>query len=285
MKLGLKTQIQVGVFVTLGFITLTVGIIVLGGGKSLFRSYTPYHTHFEAVDGLINGAKVLLGGIRVGSVNGVAFDEEQRSIRIDFTVQEDYSKWIRADSKISIATQGVLGDKYLSINMGTLDQSLIPEGGKIQTEKTGGLTSFFEDSEPLLQSLTKIAKSLENILGRLESNKRSDRLFEGLAKTSKNLGVITDQLKADLNDGKLGKAMGHLEGILRKVDEGEGSVGALINDPALYNDIKLLVGGVNRNRIVRNLVRQTIKEREEEAEEVRKEEEAKLRGKAPASNP
>lgn len=45
-----------------------------------------------------------------------------------------------------------------------------------------------------------------------------------------------------------------LESILRKIDEGDGSLGALLNDPTLYEDIKLLVGGARESLLLRSLI-------------------------------
>ena len=53
---------------------------------------------------------------------------------------------------------------------------------------------------------------------------------------------------------------------VKTIDQGQGSVGAFINDPGLYDDAKALVGQVNRNRIMRDLIRQTIKDNKEKAE-------------------
>ena len=46
-----------------------------------------------------------------------------------------------------------------------------------------------------------------------------------------------------------------LNAILAKLDEGEGSLGLLVNDPTLYEELQLLVGGANRSAVVRTLVR------------------------------
>jgi phospholipid/cholesterol/gamma-HCH transport system substrate-binding protein len=43
--------------------------------------------------------------------------------------------------------------------------------------------------------------------------------------------------------------------ILEKVDEGEGTIGLLLNDPTLYDDLKSLVGGAQRSLMVRSLIR------------------------------
>jgi phospholipid/cholesterol/gamma-HCH transport system substrate-binding protein len=42
--------------------------------------------------------------------------------------------------------------------------------------------------------------------------------------------------------------------ILAKVDSGEGTLGLLVNDPTLYEEIKLLVGGARRSAVVRTMI-------------------------------
>lgn len=46
-----------------------------------------------------------------------------------------------------------------------------------------------------------------------------------------------------------------LNSILAKIDRGEGTLGLLLNDPTLYEELKLLVGGANRSTVVRSLIR------------------------------
>ena len=45
-----------------------------------------------------------------------------------------------------------------------------------------------------------------------------------------------------------------LNSILAKVDRGEGTLGLLLNDPTLYEEVKQLVGGANRRTVVRSLI-------------------------------
>ena len=54
------------------------------------------------------------------------------------------------------------------------------------------------------------------------------------------------------------EAGARLNSILEKVDRGEGSLGLLLNDPTLYEDMKILVGGAQRSTVVRSLIRMSI---------------------------
>ena len=57
-------------------------------------------------------------------------------------------------------------------------------------------------------------------------------------------------------------ASGDLKSILNRVDQGEGTIGALIKDSALYNDMRALMGRANRSKLLKNLIRSTISEEE-----------------------
>jgi phospholipid/cholesterol/gamma-HCH transport system substrate-binding protein len=73
-----------------------------------------------------------------------------------------------------------------------------------------------------------------------------DVLFGGKGDTKDAMSNIT-QLTADLRD------------IVRGVKEGKGTVGALLVDPSIYEDMKRVLGNVERNAVLRALVRYSIK--------------------------
>ncbi|AKU90515.1 MlaD family protein [Vulgatibacter incomptus] len=64
-------------------------------------------------------------------------------------------------------------------------------------------------------------------------------------------------------NAELGAAARDLRSILAKINEGDGSLGALINDPTVYEDFKTILGNVKRNRILRELVRYSISKQDQ----------------------
>lgn len=264
MKLSEKRlELTVGVFVIAGLALTMTGILILGGKESIFTSVNHYTSHFDKVDGLVAGAKVSLAGLQIGGVKHVTFDAKTRDIKVDFSVDEDYASYLRKDSTVQIVTQGVLGDKYLSLNAGDPAQPQIENGGVIPQGASKDLSQLFTSSEALMTKLGSTAENLDHILVAFNKGNRADQFFQGLANTSKNVGEITSKLNDEMNQMKLKSAITHLNSILEKIDHGQGSLGAMINDPGLYDDAKALVGQVNRNRIMRNLIRQTIKDNKE----------------------
>jgi len=61
----------------------------------------------------------------------------------------------------------------------------------------------------------------------------------------------------------LGSAANDLKTLTGKITKGEGSLGAIINDPTVYEDLKEILGNVKRNRILRELVRYSISNSEQ----------------------
>lgn len=264
MNNRLDTDIKVGLFVITATALLMASVFFLGGMDGLFVSKTQYHSLFKKSDGLMIGTKVQLNGIKAGLVDRIEFDKKSNRVRVSYTVQKQFSEWVRLDSMVEVLTQGMLGDKYLSISAGSLDKDELSSGSRIPVKEGKAISEMIAEGGDLMGSLNRIAMSLERILGTLEQKDRGERIFEGLANTATQMDEITKTLNAEFKGIQMKEAVAHLKSILAKIDQGNGTVGALINDPALYDDAKSLIGGMNRNRIMRNLVRQTIRESEEQ---------------------
>ncbi len=58
--------------------------------------------------------------------------------------------------------------------------------------------------------------------------------------------------------GDLGSAAADIKALTSKVKSGQGSLGGIINDPTVYEDLKEILGNVKRNRVLRELVRLSI---------------------------
>jgi len=121
MKTKTEQDVKTGVFVTLGLAFGMVAILVLGGTENTFTRKVSYFSHFPDANGLLPGAKVVLSGIPVGVVKEVKYSPDQRNILVHLSVEKSYSEHLREGSAVEIMTQGVLGDKFVSIQPGSGD--------------------------------------------------------------------------------------------------------------------------------------------------------------------
>jgi phospholipid/cholesterol/gamma-HCH transport system substrate-binding protein len=93
-----------------------------------------------------------------------------------------------------------------------------------------------------VESITRSLEILEDILGEVRDGEGV--LHSLVYDEPREQDVVIEALEAGAR----------LNNILAKVDAGQGSLGLMVNDPTLYEDLKLLVGGANRSRLVRTLV-------------------------------
>lgn len=93
-----------------------------------------------------------------------------------------------------------------------------------------------------VESITRSLEILENIL--LEVRDGHGILHSMVYDEPTEQDVVIEALQAGAR----------LNSILAKVDAGQGTLGLMVNDPTLYEDLKVLVGGANRSRLVRTMI-------------------------------
>src|SRR6185437_12395539 len=114
---------------------------------SLFQRQSHFVTHMATAEGLIPGAKVMMSGIHVGTVDSLIFDGERREVAISFNVDRKSTEWMRKDSSVEVETQGVLGDKFLSIVPGTDASPKLSEGEEVPVHPGKDLTQFLSKGD------------------------------------------------------------------------------------------------------------------------------------------
>src|SRR5689334_17983781 len=129
------TELRVGMLVIASFVLLAVAIFVISGESGLFTDHYTIHAYFASANGLRSGAEVWLEGVTIGNVDEVRISKQpdpQKSVEVDLKVDENYQNIIRTDSMVTIATIGLLGDKYVNITRGTTAGQVVPGGGNLQ---------------------------------------------------------------------------------------------------------------------------------------------------------
>lgn len=257
-----SSEWRAGLFVTLGITLFAAALLTLGGSSRFLNPSQPYFVHFYSVDGLMVGAKVVLSGIQVGTVDDISIDQRTQDVAVKLSIQNRFIQWVREGSTAEMATMGVLGDKFIKLTRGNPDAPTLPQGSIIASGNPKDLSQVLNKGDALLVTLNSIAGGLEKLIKGFEKGNRSERFADGLAVSTERLASISQKLDREMDKLQLSDAIKNLNSILQKINEGQGTLGALVNDPALYDDAKAIVGGANRSRIVRNMIRQTIKKEE-----------------------
>ena len=141
-----------GIFVLVGL--LAVAFLAFRVGDSPFSEPTGLvlFARFDETGGLKPRAPVEIAGVKVGRVTDIALDDNFRArVRLEL----DGRLALPVDTSASIVTAGLLGDRYVSLQLGAEDQTL-PSGGEIG----------FTESAVLMERL--IGKLVHNVGARSE---------------------------------------------------------------------------------------------------------------------
>ena len=147
-----KNDVWVGIFVLIGagailFLALqAANLLTLS-----FQSTYQVEARFDNVGGLKPKSAVRSGGVVVGRVDAITFDDKSFQARVTLALENRYS--FPKDSSLKILTSGLLGDQYIGIEAGA-DVKVLAAGDTI--------------------TATQSAVVLENLIGQFLYNKAAD---------------------------------------------------------------------------------------------------------------
>ncbi|MCO5142281.1 MAG: MlaD family protein [Oligoflexia bacterium] len=259
MRRKVDIELKAGIFVFSGLVIVLVTIALMGGGNSLFESY--YKLQFKVPDtgGLSKGAVVKSGGLAVGRVNDISFSQSFDSVNVSLIINKKFQDRFRKDSSVRFLTQGVLGDKFVEISGGSPQSQILSDGDYLDVETSKDLTSILSDGSSAVELLKENLANLKIITSAMAKKNQMDSIMSNLKETSDNLKDLTSQFKQANFSKELSETMKNLKVVTEKVKNGEGTVGALLSDASLYEDLKNLIGGANRNTVLKFFVRQAVK--------------------------
>ena len=102
-------------------------------------------------------------------------------------------------------------------------------------------------------ALTKVGGAADELRLALEGVRQGDSLVHDVLYEESSKEMVSN----------LNRVVADLSAIVADVRKGKGTLGAFLSDPSVYEDIKVLLGNVGRNRSLRALVRYSIKQDEE----------------------
>ena len=128
--------ISVGIFVTLGFISLLFLAVKVSGVNHFYRAEPEYifEAEFQNIGGLKPQARVSVAGVTVGRVAAIRLDAQAYSAIATIEIF-DKTVQIPDDSRLSIITAGLLGDSYLSFSPG-FSENYISHGDQLDVSQT-----------------------------------------------------------------------------------------------------------------------------------------------------
>lgn len=258
-----KNYLISGIFITILLAVVSVTIFMLDKQNPLFSSRIYLKTEVKNAQNLKEGAAVQLKGIKVGSVTSITF-KNLDTLVINLAVNSEYSEWIKKDSYLAFKTQGVLGDKFLEILGGTIESQPVREGDILATNESSQIDHIIEKGEDLMVAAGSILTKMDKIVSSVADN-RLERVLYNVESLTAN----ANKLMSTLNDKNFSQSIANMKTstdsfvkMTKRIEEGPGTMHALIYDQTLHEDLKTLVGGANRNKVLKYFIRESIKKGE-----------------------
>jgi phospholipid/cholesterol/gamma-HCH transport system substrate-binding protein len=212
MKTTPSQKIRIGLFTCIGLLVLIAAIFFIGNQKSLFSATFKLSGRFNNVNGLQVGNNVRFAGINVGVVNDINIINDT-SVQVVLNINEDVKKFVKKDARMSIGSDGLMGDKLVVLMPGGANTTaMVNDGDKIGSVNPADMdkiiakfTKMADNAGTLIDGLSQIVAKVNSgkgSIGRLLNNDKMAREMEKTvtqAKTTmQNVHKTTTTLNEDL---------------------------------------------------------------------------------------
>jgi phospholipid/cholesterol/gamma-HCH transport system substrate-binding protein len=218
------SQLKVGMVAVAAIVIAAVLIFLLTSRRGVFTHYAYLRTYMSDASGVQDGTAVRLNGIDIGFLDRLRLTNSanpKRVVEFDMQVKEQYLTEIPEDSVAAIAASNLLGDKFIDITKGQMQQH-VRDGAELRSVET-------QDIPELMAGMANLLTSFQTIVTRV------DNLLAGVEKGNGSLGKF-------LNDPELFNRLVSISAEAQKliVDArtGGGTISKLLYDPALYNELQ-----------------------------------------------
>jgi phospholipid/cholesterol/gamma-HCH transport system substrate-binding protein len=266
--------IRLGIFIVLGVAALVVAVFLVGKEEGLFRETFRLTAYFNTIEGLRTGAAVRLSGVDIGVVDRIAISPQNNKVRVDIKLSANIRNFIKKDSYASIEQEGLVGNKYVGVTVGSASSEEVSDGEVILSREPFRFSAIVEDAQGMIANtrratdeFTKILSSINRGRGTLGKLITDEDVYEALKRAtaqadsslrktaeefsniprfisgvSENLYGVTLNLSKMIAD--VDSTVASARGIIDKVNRGEGTLGALVVERGMYDSLLVIVQNI-----------------------------------------
>lgn len=275
--------LKVGLLTLAALASIVVMSLKITSNKSGFGEYVTYKTVLKDASGIFEKSPIKVAGINAGRIKSIVLNGSEGAL-ITFEMLEGIK--LTNNSRLKIKSVGFLGDKFLDIVLGDQNAEKLPENSMIPSEGGGGFEELSKDAGEVLKEVKEIAVTIKESLKDAEGKNMVKEIIANIHDITASLKRITtanedkinqivddvraiseqlafetdrnqkDSLMADLSKigpilDKADVAVGDLKIIMADLKDGKGTVGKLLRDDAVVDQVSQTLSSVNRlvNRI------------------------------------
>lgn len=272
----LSREVKTAIFAIGAILLFIFGYSYLKGTNILESSRT-FYAKYKNVEGLAKSAPVTINGLTVGKVTNISFENKKGGLVVEFSVENDFEfskgsqariyssnpiggkslgifpiyqgpKATSGDTLKGQIEKGILdaftdklGPLELKVEstLSTLDTLLLSVTDLIDEKTRMNLKQTMATLNTTSQSFKNISQNMDQLL--IANKEKLGSTVDNLSITSKNFAALSDSL-ANINTGKMVQQIEgvtqRLNNIMESIDNEEGSVGKLLKDEKLYDNME-----------------------------------------------
>lgn len=255
-----KISYRIGLLVFVSLIVL-VALLLGAGGEFFLKSTYKVTVLFDYAGGINVGTPIYMGGVRIGKVSSLeAPTPEVPKVKMTLRIASDVR--IKKDANLSIESVGLIGERILEFSIGSPSAEDLPTDGTAVIDGTAGpslastqmkIEAAFTELKNTLAKLSEFissAKTKEGFQNTIENiNKFAQQganAFKDIDKTAKKIKGTLDEFKPIISElrkvtNNISETATNINKIVKKISEGEGTVGKLVFNDELHNNLNHLI--------------------------------------------
>jgi phospholipid/cholesterol/gamma-HCH transport system substrate-binding protein len=274
-------QWKLGMFVIIGLVLFVSALYFVGKQKNLFGSTFHLRSNFKSVSGLEVGNNVRFSGINIGTVSEIELVTDS-SVVVKLLIKDEVRKFIKSDAVASIGSDGLMGDKVLTIYAGTNSNRIVKDNDVIASRKAIDM----EDVMSSVKTSVDNAGIITAELAKFSSNMNSGNGMVSKLMTDKEFANSITSTLANLETSS-----NEFASFTTKMNNGKGALSKLVTDEKMgrtidstLTNVKTGTEGLNEvieaakhNFLLRGYFKKKEKAEDKKQEELDNQDEAELK--------
>jgi phospholipid/cholesterol/gamma-HCH transport system substrate-binding protein len=204
-------QWKLGMFVIIGLVLFVTTIYFVGKQKNLFGATFELNSKFNSVNGLEVGNNVRFSGINIGTVEEIEFLTDT-SVVIKLVIKEEVRKYIKKDAIASISSDGLMGDKVLTISSGRDSNVIVEDNDNIASKQAIEMDDLMvsvkksvDNAGVITAQLAQFSYSMNNgngALSKLVSDEEFGNSIKNMVTNLENSSNEFEKFTVKMNNGK-----------------------------------------------------------------------------------
>jgi phospholipid/cholesterol/gamma-HCH transport system substrate-binding protein len=228
-----RRYLAVGIFIIAGITLFALGIFLVGSRHEAFSRHVLLYTEFADLDSVTKGSKVQVAGMDAGQVTRIEVPGSPNGhFRVQMKVDEQLHGLVRTDSVVTVDTQGVVGETFLTIHSGSPNAAIAQADSVLQSKPpisisdllTHGL-GIMNDADAMLKQVGgKLNVSLDGVNGAVGN---ANDLLVGLKEGRGPAGML---LRDEKMAGQIRETMSNVQSTTSNLNQASGRVNGLVAD-------------------------------------------------------